>query len=334
MSKSPRRRPKLRTRKTAVKREAAAEKGAQQRRVTAAPRARSRRIGTLAPASELAATAGLAPLVRPGAADAVYAAAWSTGALKVGTIARRELMTLLVSPAAWFAAAAFAFLVSTFGFIGTVIPSGQATMTGVFAVVANVLVPMLVPLITMRALAEEQSVGTLELLLTSPVRDWELVVGKWLGVFTFYLLLIATTLVYVILLAFYVPDRFTISPAGISISIGALDFGQVAATYAGMLLAGGAAIAIGVLASCLTRSRLLALLISLGILLVVWYAGALLGFVVQTPASAAVDYVGAYDRYQSFSLGQVTLRDTLYFLTLTAAALLVTTQLLPSRRCR
>ncbi|HXB05159.1 MAG TPA: ABC transporter permease subunit, partial [Candidatus Angelobacter sp.] len=72
---------------------------------------------------------------------------------------------------------------------------------GVFSVITGFLTLILVPVVTMRLIAEERSQGTLELLLTSSVRDWELVVGKWLGAFAFYLMLIATTIVYVVLLA-------------------------------------------------------------------------------------------------------------------------------------
>ena len=133
-------------------------------------------------------------------------------------IAGRELGAVFVSPVGWVVAAVFTFLVSGFGFIGTVLAGQQATMDGVFGVITGFLILILIPVITMRLLAEERSQGTLELLLTSPVRDWELAVGKWLGAFVFYVLLIATTLVYVVVLAVYLPDK------------GALDLGLIAAT--------------------------------------------------------------------------------------------------------
>ncbi|HEX9476546.1 MAG TPA: ABC transporter permease [Candidatus Dormibacteraeota bacterium] len=270
----------------------------------------------------------------PGVADAVHAVVWRTGLLNVAAIARRELGALFVSPVGWVVAAIFTFLVSGFGFIGTVLEGQVATMNGVFGVITGFLTLILVPVLTMRLIAEERSQGTLELLLTSPVRDWELAVGKWLGAFVFYLLLIATTIVYVVLLAIYVPDKNTISLGGLSISVGALDFGLIAATYVGMVVVGGAAIAIGVLASSLTKNQVIAYFVSLITLLAMWYTAFLLGLFTRPPLSLFFDYVAGYWRYQSFSLGQVTLRDTVYFLTLAAGALFLTTRVLESRRWR
>src|SRR5258708_3249854 len=80
-------------------------------------------------------------------------------------------------------------------------------MDGVFGVITSFLLPVLIPVMTMRSFAEERSDGTLELLLTSPVRDWEVATGKWLGAFVFYVLLLLATLVYVVLLPVYVPGH-------------------------------------------------------------------------------------------------------------------------------
>jgi ABC-2 type transport system permease protein len=271
---------------------------------------------------------------RPVFADAVHAVMWRTGLLNVTAIARRELGALFVSPVGWVVAGVFTFLVSGFGFIEIVLFGRQATMDGVFSVITGFLTLILVPVVTMRLIAEERSQGTLELLLTSPVRDWELVVGKWLGAFVFYLLLIATTLVYVVLLAVYLPDKFTISVAGLSVRVGALDFGLIAATYIGLVVVGAAAIAIGVLTSSVTKNQIIAYIVSLFALLAIWYTAFLLGLFTRPPLSLFFDYVAGYFRYQSFSLGQLALRDTVYFLSLAIGALFLTTRLLESRRWR
>jgi ABC-2 type transport system permease protein len=239
------------------------------------------------------------------------------------TIARRDLMALFVSPAGWVVAALFVLLTSAFGFVVPVLAGQAATMDGVFGVITSFLLPVLIPVITMRVFAEERSEGTLELLLTAPVRDWEVAAGKWLGAFTFYLLLLATTLVYVALLAIYVPGH-----------LASIDLGLIAATYVGLLLAAGAATAIGVLASCLTRNQIVAFFLALGILLLTWYAGTLLGFFTQPPASHLFQYVGGSNRFQSFGVGQVTLKDTVYFASLGVAALFLTARLLDARRWR
>src|SRR4029077_15284932 len=149
-----------------------------------------------------------------------------TVVIRATTIARRDLMALFVSPAGWVVAALFVLLNSGFGFVVPVLAGQGATMDGVFGVITSFLLPVLIPVITMRSFAEERSDGTLELLLTSPVRDWEVAAGKWLGAFAFYVLLLVATLVYVVLLAVYVPGH-----------LGTLALGLVAATYIGLLLA-------------------------------------------------------------------------------------------------
>jgi ABC-2 type transport system permease protein len=255
----------------------------------------------------------------PTGADAVYDFLSRTGIPRVSAIARRDLTALFVSPVGWVVAGLFVFLVSGFGFIATVLAGQQATMDGVFGVITNFLMVVLVPLITMRVLAEERSQGTLELLLTSPVRDWELAAGKWVGAYAFYLLLLATTTVYVVILRVYASG---------------LDIGLIGATYLGLVLVGAAAIAIGVLASSLTRNQIVAFFIAMALLLVIWYAGYVIGFFVAPPANLFFEYIGGWNRFQAFSLGQAALRDIVYFVTLTAGALFLTTRVLASRRWR
>jgi ABC-2 type transport system permease protein len=242
---------------------------------------------------------------------------------RVASIARRDVMALFVSPAGWVVAALFVVLTSAFGFVVPVLGGQAATMDGVFGVITSFLMPILVPVFTMRVFAEEWSQGTLELLLTSPIRDWEVAAGKWLGALTFYVLLLASTLVYVAVLGVYVRGH-----------LGALDLGLIGATYIGLVLVGAAATAIGVFTSCLTRSQVIAFFLALAVLLVTWYAGSLLGFFIQPPAARFFIYAGGFNRFQSFSLGQVALKDAVYFLSVAAAALFLTARLIESRRWR
>ncbi len=276
-------------------------------------------IPRAAPTPRKPAAAVPAPAGGPATADALHSFFSRTGLLRVSAVARRDFTALFVSPVGWVVAGLFTFLVSGFGFIATVLAGQQATMAGVFGVITNFLMVVLVPLLTMRVLAEEKAQGTLELLLTSPVRDWELTAGKWVGAFAFYLMLLATTLVYVAILRFYVS---------------ALDLGLIGATYIGLVLVGAAAIAIGVLASSLTRNQIVAFFAAMALLLVIWYAGYVIGFFVAPPANLFFEYIGGWNRFQAFSLGQAALRDIVYFVTLTAGALFLTTRVLASRRWR
>ena len=114
----------------------------------------------------------------------------------MGAIARRELGAYFVSPVGWVIATVLVPFVSLF-FLLQVVFGEQASMDNVFSVI-QFLMLFAMPAYTMRLLAEERRAGTLEVLLTSPLRDWELVVGKWLGVLIFYAATIAFTLVYLL----------------------------------------------------------------------------------------------------------------------------------------
>ena len=266
MSKASRRRARTKQRQRTAPRDVGAEGVRAQPRSLAAPPRRP----ADAPPRVLAEP-------EPGLADSLHRLLAPTGLLNVLAISRRDLTALFVSPVGWVVAALFTFLVSGFGFIATVLVGNQATMDGVFGVITNFLMVVLIPVVTMRVVAEERSRGTLELLLTSPVRDWEVTVAKWLGAFMFYVLLLATTLVYVAILRFYAAS---------------LDLGLIAATYLGLLLVGGAAVGIGVLASSLTRNQIVAFFIAMVALLVTWYAGYLIGYFVAPPANLFFEYVG------------------------------------------
>ncbi len=99
-----------------------------------------------------------------------------------------------------------------------------------------------------------------------------------------------------------------------------------------MVATGAAAVAIGVFGSSVTRNRIVAYLLGVGLLVITWYATFVIGSFSGTARNDLLDYVSAFDRYQSSSLGQVTLRDTVYFVSLALGALLLATPLLKSRR--
>ncbi|HEV2953431.1 MAG TPA: ABC transporter permease, partial [Candidatus Dormibacteraeota bacterium] len=176
--------------------------------------------------------------------DSLYLVLWRGGFVNVATIARRELLSLGLSPAGWVAAAAMIVPVSAFGFLPEFIGRQLGQMDQVFAAFPLVLT-LVVPFYTMRLIAAEWREGTLELLLTAPVRDWEVVLGKWLGVVAFYLTSITFTGFYVLLIAAHLGGEAV------------LDWGAVWAGYAGLILIGGFFIAVGLLASTLSSNSVL-----------------------------------------------------------------------------
>ena len=307
-----------------AKRKARAKHRKQMTRATtatavAAPRARQVVRAPAPPPRKKAVPPRAAEPTQPTTADAIQRALRPTGLPNVLAIARRDLTALFVSPIGWVVASVFTFIVSSFGFYFTVIAGRAASMDGVFGVITTLLVPVLIPLITMRLLAEERGQGTLELLLTSPVRDWELTLGKWLAGFAFYLMLLAVTLVYVALLRIYRSD---------------LDFGLIAATYLGLVLVGAAAVAIGLLMSSLTRNQIIAFILGMAALYVIWFAGYIIGYFTAPPGDRLFLYVGGFNRYQSFTLGQAAARDVVYWASLLIFPLFLTERFLASRRWR
>ena len=262
-----------------------------------------------------------------------YELLWSTGLLNVGAIARRELGTFFVSPIGYVVAAVLVLPVSFLGYLARIGQGLPVTMDPIFGLIALLMV-FFTPLYTMRLLAEERRAGTLEVLLTSPVRDWEVVVGKWLGGLGFYLATIAFTLVYVLLISIYTDTHYPASILGLHIELPTVDYGRILAGYVGVILVGAAWVALGLFASSLTSNQIIAAVLGVGLLLAFQYLFGTLATLLVSPYSDFFDYLNATTHASSFSGGRLVPRDAVYFVTLTAAALFLTTRVLESRKWR
>jgi ABC-2 type transport system permease protein len=263
----------------------------------------------------------------------IYDLFWRTGLLNIGAIARRELGAYFVSPMGWVIIALLVIpIVTLFGFLGPVLLEGQATLDNVFSVI-QFLMLFAMPAFTMRLLAEERRAGTLEILLTSPVRDWELVLGKWLGVLAFYCIAIAFSLVYVVLLMVLLPAKVDLHLAGLTLAVGDLDYGTILTSYAGLVALGAMLAAIGLLASSLTQNQVVAFIVALVAMMLLWYVG-FFQALAQPPLSGFFEYVAGANRFDSFLRGQIVLKDVVYFATVTMGALFITARVLESRKWR
>jgi ABC-2 type transport system permease protein len=273
--------------------------------------------------------------VREGAEPASpgYELLWRSGLPNVAAVARRELIAALVSPIGYVVAAVLILPVSLITYVGPLTSQAPISMSGVYSLLLYLMV-FFVPIYTMRLLAEEGRSGTLELLLTSPVRDWEVVAGKWLGAFAYYLLSTAFVIVYVLLLAHYARSQTEVSVLGAKFLVGNLEYGAIFAGYVGVLVVGAAFVAVGVFASSLTHNQVVAAIIAIGILVVVVYLVGFVGSFLVQPYSDFLDYLSAYNRYQSFIQGQLVLRDAAYFASVAIAALFLSARVLESRRWR
>lgn len=232
-------------------------------------------------------------------------------------IAKRELGAYFVSPIAYVVSAIYlAVMGGLFGFI--LYYSREATLRYVFLHGVSILFFVLVTqVLTMRLLAAEQRLGTLELLLTAPVRDWEVVVGKYLASFC--------VLAVMILLTGYFPVLL--------MRIGDPDVGTMFAGYLGYLLLGGTLLSIGVFASSLTQNQIVAAVVGIGITLLFWLSGAL-GDLVGDTMRRVVEYLPIFDHFTDFVRGIIDTKDILYYLSITALFLFFSTRAVESRRWR
>jgi len=180
---------------------------------------------------------------------------------------------------------------------------------------APVILLLLAPALTMRLLAEETRSGTMELVLTAPVRDGEVVLGKYLASLIFFLFMLALTLVYaVVLLRFGNPDR-----------------GVLVSSYVGAALFGAAFLAVGVLASALTQNQIVAAVISLAILLALWLINIFAGLTRGVLADI-LNYLSIITRYNDFLRGVISSQNVIYYLSVIAVALFLATRALETRR--
>lgn len=228
---------------------------------------------------------------------------------------RRELNAYFLSPAAYVVLALF-LLLSGFFFSTWVIPSRQADLRPVLSNMALALL-FLAPALTARLWAEERKQGTDEFLLTAPVSTTQVVLAKYLAALFLFLLYLATTLVYPIILEVW----------------GQPDWGATLTGYLGLLLLGGTALAAGLFASSLTDSQMVAALLSFAILLCFWllaWAGDALP-ARWTPVLQSLSLTG---HYGDFAKGVLDSTHLVYFLSVIGGFLFLTAQRLESTRWR
>lgn len=246
----------------------------------------------------------------------------------IWTIAKREYDHYFISPIAYVVAflilltIGVIFAINVYFYTQNAFQSfGQApdvsSITGAF----GFLLVLSVPAITMRLLADEARMGTLELLLTAPLRDFELVVGKWLGGLLFMLTILAVTLIYPIIL------NNLVSPG--------IDQKLVISAYLGVILLMASFLALGVGISAIFTNQVAAFFVTLSTFVLLWW---LIGFpaqVLQGSASQIFSYLSMQTHfYDAFNTGSVYLTDIVYFLSLIALGLFAGTTAVEIRRWR
>ena len=229
------------------------------------------------------------------------------------SIAKREFRSYFNSPAAYIVICLFLLLMGQF-FWNPFFLINRASVRSMFDLISILLLPT-APAMTMGLLAEEKRSGTVEILLTLPVRDTDVVVGKYLGAIGLLVVLLLCTLPYPICVA----------------TLGNLDWGPVMSGYFAAFLQGAAMLAIGVLASSWTENQLIAFF-SAGILcFLLFIATRFLPFLPQTVASV-VEWLSFDYHFQSMVRGVIDSRNVIYFLSIILLSLALAFRSLESRR--
>jgi ABC-2 type transport system permease protein len=242
----------------------------------------------------------------------------------IWTIARRELKHYFISPIAYAVAFMILLIVGVIFYTNLLASLIYQQFAPSIDIVVGPIVTLILfttPAITMRTLADEQRSGTMELILTAPVRDWELVTGKWLGAFLFYLIIVLITWFYPIIL------NQLISPG--------IDQGLMVANYLGLLLLIASLTAIGVAVSSIFSNQIAAFFVTAGILLFFW----MIGFPSQAMGASTIAEILKYldlseHFFSTFYEGVVELKNIVYYLSMTGLALFLGTISIQSRRWR
>jgi ABC-2 type transport system permease protein len=249
------------------------------------------------------------------------------------TIWRKEMRSYFVSPIAYLLLTMFALI---FGFffwnaLGYFVLMGmESQMRGqMFPMNLNeeVIRPLLsnasviglffIPMITMRLFAEEKRTGTIELLVTSPIRDTEIIMGKWLAALTLY----ATMLL------------FTALNFAFLFKYGNPDWKPLAIGYLGLLLQAGGLLAIGTFISTLTKNQIIAGAATFGVCLLLWVLEWVSGY--ETASWAKVlAYMSVITHFESFAKGVLDMKDAIFYLTVIFVGLFFTSRSMESLRWR
>jgi len=246
-------------------------------------------------------------------------------------IAHKELKSYFSTPIAYIVIGFFALLFGYFFYVMLVIFNQQSLQLGgvegggnvdinqqlirPLFLNASVILLFVLPLVTMRTYSEEKRSGTIELLLTSPVTDVEIIIGKFLGAITLYAAMLAITVIHV----------------GLLFSYGNPEWKVVVTGYLGLLLMGGCFISVGLLISSLTKNQIVSGMVTFAVFLLLW--------VINWPASFAgpqtqniLNYLSITDHFDDFTKGIVDTKHLVYYFSVMAFGLFLTARSVDTER--
>lgn len=229
------------------------------------------------------------------------------------TIFKKELKSYFYSPVAYIVMVVFLIITGWF-FTSTLFVAGVISMRNVFDIVPFILL-FFIPAISMRTFSEEKKSGTIELLLTKPVTDFDIVLGKFFSTVVLAALTLVPTLIYVISLKF----------------LGPIDFGTIISAYIGLVLMAGLYVSIGIFASSLTENQVVAFIISFLIIFALFMMNKILMFI-PTFLVPIVEYISTDFHFSSIARGVIDTKDLIYYFSGIYIMLLLTKTSLEGRK--
>ena len=231
----------------------------------------------------------------------------------INTILVRELRSLFNSATAYIIMVVFLGLSGWF-FASSLFLQNVASLRSVFETTPFLLL-FFAPAITMRTISEEKKVGTIELLLTKPVKDQDIVIGKFLASWFFFMIALVPTLVYLVSL----------------LMVGKVDAGPIVGGYLGLLLLGGGFLALGIIGSALSENQVVAFIVSFLIMFSFFIVDKIVAFLPVSVATV-VEYLGIDYHFSNIARGVIDSRDLVYYVSLIGFSLFVATSLLERRK--
>lgn len=225
----------------------------------------------------------------------------------------KELRSFFNSPVAYIVIIVYLVILGWF-FTSSLFVTNLATMRTVFEMTPFLLL-FFAPAMTMRLISEEKKSGTLELLITKPIKEVEIITGKFLASWALYFFTLLPTLCYYITLTF----------------IGSLDLGSVIGGYLGLLLVGAVFLAVSVFGSSVTENQVVAFIISLFIVFSLFMLDKVL-FYVPSAVGIVLEYLSIDYHFSNIARGVIDSRDVIYYLSAAGFSLLLATVALQKRR--
>src|SRR6056297_396933 len=231
----------------------------------------------------------------------------------ISSITKKELRSYFYSPAAYIILGFF-LLVTGWIFGSHLFLMKVASLRNLFGIIPLIFM-FLAPALTMRAIAEERESGTIELICTSPVKDNEIILGKFYSSFVILAIAATITIFYGIIVSF----------------IGSPDWGTIIAGYIGLLLLGGAYLAIGIFGSTISKNQIIYFIASFFIILLFYLSDKFL-YLMPGWLSSILRFISLDYHFQNIARGVIDTRDIIYYLSIIILFLYFAKQSLTERK--